>query len=113
MFLGNTQKKQLINELKLNNREDIVNNILGDETKFKHIKFTDEDSQQVAIMLDEDTYIYSQQVSDDYDWHLDNKKDGKYYLTDTINLNNYTEVEQNNEVSSYYGSLERLKNDSC
>lgn len=113
VFLGETQKNELLFELNLNscsfNVKAIMDDIKEKGALSEYLSFTDVDNQQVCIKLSEDVYIYSQQTYIGYSYYTDNKKDVGVYYTETYDLRNYNEEEIEDLISGYYDSLENLK----
>ena len=113
MFLGITQKNEIIRELKFcldsNLSEQLTKDILNNGVKAKCLDFTDVDNQQVAIKITDDTWLYSQQDKFFYNWNEDNERDVEEYKTDTICLSDYLESEVEKEVKYFYKSLQQLK----
>jgi len=82
MFLGKSQKEEIIRELKFVAASDeiaidLIREIEKDGVDAKCLSFTDVDNQQVAIKITEDIWIYSQQDKFFYDWYEDNERDVK------------------------------------
>lgn len=116
MFLGNTQLKELLIELKLNlhkynNVENIIEDLKRNGPNSKHLSYTDLDNQQVCIKLSEDTFIYSQQTAMFYDWSKDNDRDVEDYFTEIYDLTELSLDEINEGISGFYDSLDALKKD--
>ncbi|WP_152184422.1 hypothetical protein [Sulfurimonas indica] len=112
MFLGKTQKEEIIMELKIIGDEASVGTIEEIEkygVDAECLLFTDVDNQQVAIKITEDIWIYSQQDKFFYDWHEDSERDAREYKTETINLADYSVSEVENNVKYFYDSLEKMK----
>jgi len=57
MFLGNTQKQEIILELKIASRDDLVKELEENGVKAEILDFTDVDNQQLCIKLSEDVYM--------------------------------------------------------
>lgn len=116
MFLGNTQLKELLVELNLNlhkfdNVKDIIEDLKEKKEDSKYLSCTDEDNQQICILLSEDVFIYSQQTLLFYDWSEDNERDVEDYFTETYNLSELSLDEVNEGVKGFYDSLDALKKD--
>lgn len=114
MFLGNTQKKELLKELnfnlhKFNNVRDIIEDLREKGGDSEYLSCTDEDNQQICIVLSDDVYIYSQQTAMFYDYSEDNEKDVEDYYTETYDLTELSDNEIDNGVVGFYGSLDALK----
>jgi hypothetical protein len=112
MFLGKTQKEEIVKELKLYGGETSIGMIEEIEkygANAKCLSFTDVDNQQVAVKVTEDIWIYSQQEKFFYDWDKDNERDVKEYTTDTIDLADYSANEIESNVMYFYDSLEEMK----
>jgi len=114
MFLGKTQKEEIIRELKFVAASneiaiDLIREIEKDGVDAKCLSFTDVDNQQVAIKITEDIWIYSQQDKFFYDWYEDSERDVTEYKTDTIDLADYSVSEVDKNVKYFYSSLEKLK----
>ena len=109
MFLGKTQKEEIIFELRANLRDDLVEEINKNGVKSTILDFTDPDNQQICIKLNEDTYIYSQQNKLFYDYYEDNNTDVKEYYTETINLFIFSSEEIKNGINAFYNSIDKVQ----
>lgn len=114
MFLSNTQKEQIIRELNICSRlveykekiEDIIKDVKENGIQSKYIESTDSSCQQVAIKINDDLYIYSEQKNINYSWEKHIDIDVKNYRTETMDFNDYNLDEIPNRVSSYAGLLD-------
>jgi hypothetical protein len=109
MFLSDTQKQEIIFELKAASRDDLVKEIKENGAEAQILDFTDVDNQQLCIKLSEDVYVYSQQSKFFYDWNTDNEIDVEEYYTDTIDLSMLTEKEIKSGISAFYGSIDKIQ----
>ncbi len=108
-FLGKTQKEEIIAELKIARRQDIIKSIEDKGSGSPFLDFTDVDSQQIGIKINDETFIYSQANKFMYSWEEDNNKDVEDYSTDTICLSDFDENEISNKISGHYDSIEEIK----
>lgn len=109
MFLSNTQKQEIIFELKASSRDDLVEEINKNGAKSTILDFTDPDNQQICIKLSEDVYIYSQQDKFFYNWYEDNDTDVEDYHTEKIDLSILSSDEIKSGISGFYTSVDEVK----
>lgn len=116
VFLGETQKNELLLELNLNSSKFNVKKIMDDVKEkgalSEYLSFTDVDNQQVCIELSENVYIYSQQTYIGYSYYTDNKKDVGEYYTETYDLEDLSKESLEEGISGFYDSLDELKKES-
>jgi hypothetical protein len=115
MFLSITQKEQLLKELKYaivcghNHLQKVSTDITEKGSDSEYLLFTDPDSQQVAIKVNDDIWIYSEHDIAPYCWDEHNDVDVEYYRTETMNFDDYTTEELEHWVKAYQKSLESHK----
>lgn len=109
MFLGTTQKDQLIAELKINLQPKMAKELKEKGSDASFLSWTDDSNQQICIQIDEDVYIYSEHDKFFYEWETDMERDVGEYRTDTINLKQLSEEEIEDGISGFYTSLKKLK----
>lgn len=125
MFLGETQKQEILRELNLlslisgeypvlsndyyPNIDSIIADIEENGVESKYILLTDVDNQQIAIKVTDDIWIYSEQDCFEYSCHKHNDIDVEEYITEKINFKDYTLEEIENAVKGYESSLEAHK----
>ena len=112
MFLGNTQKKQILQTLRSASFSypqaiEIANNIESYGIESEYISVTDADNQQLSIKLDEGVYLYSQQCHFFYNYDLSDT-DVKAYITEVLDFEDYKDSIEN-DISAYYDSLDEIK----
>ena len=116
MFLGDTQKQQILDELKLlqtTNKyaqiNDVITDIENKGVQSKYILLTDPDNQQIAVKVSDDIWIYSEQDSIDYSWEENNDIDIEDYETQILSFHNFKSEELEEAVAGYEDSLDSLK----
>lgn len=118
MFLGNTQKNELLDELKFlslrgfTTATEAIKDIETNESNAECLDFTDPDNQQIGIKITDDVWLYSQQDKMDYDYYNDNDLDVKTYKTQTIELIDYDDDDIDDMVSAFYSDLDTLKKEN-
>jgi len=109
MFLGETQKNEILRELKFTkDTEQIAQDIQEKGVESEFIDFIDPSNQQIAIKVGKHDWIYSEQRAVGYSYK-DSDIDVEDYFTETMRLEDYTEAELRKDVVAYYSSLEKLK----
>lgn len=112
MFLGKTQKNELVSELIELGLTVIANDIESYGVKSEYVHATDVDNQQIGIKIDEDTWLYSQQNKFFYSWETDNDIDVENYTTEIVRMSDFTSLQIEEVASSFYQNLEDLKKSS-
>lgn len=91
------QKKSIIGELRGTKYEELIKSL-----KFNKLKFSDCDTNQLNIKLEEDVYLFSQ--ADTIRGTL--KTD---YRSEILCFKDFSEKEQKESICGYYGSIEQVK----
>lgn len=113
MFLGETQKNEILERLifignEINIRE-IIDDIKSNGILSKFITVIDSDNQSFCIKITENVYVFSQQNLLNYNPESHNSLNIESYYTTIINITDFSKDGLRDEISPYYSSYEVLK----